>query len=135
MKLNIWKLLRMSCVALFCAFVGLSAEANRVVEESCQQPIQTVTFQSDDGSPDMHLAIENNSRFVAPPLVARITGAAVRILTARTSLMNDQLAPEHRANVVFSNHNIRAVNEARLLRLSPSGFRTRYVYSLRRIVI
>lgn len=124
-------------VALFCAFVGLSTEANARAEAEavCPSVIENEVLRVGDNSDDLHLAIESNSRFVAPPLVARVTGAAVRIISTRTQSNGDQIAPEHRARLLFSSHNIRAVNEVRLLRLSPSQLRTRYIYSLRRIVI
>jgi hypothetical protein len=88
-----------------------------------------------DGREAMRLAIENNSRFVAPPLVARVATATVRIISARHYNANDNISLEQRAGVNFSNHNLKAVDDARLYRLSPSQFRVRYIYSLRRLII
>lgn len=129
--------MRTVLIALFCAFVGLTTEANARADakEVCPSVAANEVLRVGDSSDDMRLAIECNSRFVAPPMVARVAGAAVRIISTRTQSSCDQLAPEQRARVLFSSHNIRAVNEVRLLRLSPSRLRTRYIYSLRRIVI
>lgn len=124
-------------IALFCAFVGLTTEANvrADAKEVCPLVAENEVLCVGDSSDDLHLAIECNSRFVAPPMVARVAGAAVRVISTRTQSSGNQLAPEQRARALFSSHNIRAVNEVRLLRLSPSRLRTRYIYSLRRIVI
>lgn len=87
-----------------------------------------------DGREAMCLMIENNSRFVAPPLVARVAGATVRTISAR-NLGSNTTAAEHRAGNNFSSHNLKAGDDTRLYRLSPSSFRVRYIYSLRRIII
>ena len=108
------------CIALFAALVGLSAEANvRNSKGGTCPSAQQEQLCANDGRYDLHLAIENNSRFVAPPLMARIAGASVRILSVRN----------------HSNLYLKAGDDTRLYRLSPSRKRVRYIYSLRRIII
>jgi hypothetical protein len=123
-------------VVLYCAFVGTATEANarNRKAEHCTSTKQEQICASDSRY-DLHLAIENNSRFVAPPLVARVAGASVRIISARNFSAHDNVSIEHRAGVNFSNHNLKAGHDTRMYRLSPSKFRTKYIYSLRRIII
>jgi hypothetical protein len=133
---KIHRTLQLIVALLFCAFVGISAEAN-TQNRHAQQSTSTKQEQltQHDGREAMHLAIENNSRFVAPPLVARVASASVRIISARNLTTHDNVSIEQRAGVNFSNHNLKAGHDTRLYRLSPSKFRTKYIYSLRRIII
>lgn len=133
---KIHRTLQLIAVVLFCAFVGVTTEANarNRQAEHCTST-QQEQISASDSSYDLHLAIENNSRFVAPPLVARVAGASVRIISARNFSTHDNVSIEHRAGVNFSNHNLKAGDDTRLYRLSPSKFRTKYIYSLRRIII
>lgn len=136
MNAKIHNLLRAIGLILFCAFVGITDEANvrnsRVEQCSSTKQEQLVAH---DGREAMHLAIENNSRFVAPPLVARVATAAVRIISARYYSIHDNVSLEHRAGINFSSHNLKAGDDTRMCRLSPSRFRVRYIYSLRRLII
>lgn len=136
MNAKIHRMLQLVATLLFCAFVGISAEAN-VQNRHMQQSTSTQQEQltEHDGREAMHLAIENNSRFVAPPLVARVAGVSVRIISARNLTTHNNVSIEHRAGINFSNHNLKAGHDTRLYRLSPSKLRTKYIYSLRRIII
>ncbi len=121
---------------LFCAFVGITIDANvRYDSVELRSTIEQEQLTEHDGREAMHLAIENCSRFIAPPLVARVATATVRIISARTPNAGNNIAAEHRAGVIFSSHNLKAGDDTRLYRLSPSGFRVRYIYALRRIII
>ncbi len=136
MNAKIHNVLQTIGLILFCAFVGITAEANvrNGQTEQCTS-IKQEQLSEHDGREAMHLAIENNSRFVAPPLVARVAGASVRIISARNLTTHDNVSIEQRAGVNFSNHNLKAGHDTRMYRLSPSKFRTKYIYSLRRIII
>lgn len=135
MNAKIHNALRAIVLTLFCVVVGLTAETN--AQSSSIVPYSSIKQEQlteHDGREAMHLAIENNSRFVAPPLVARVAGATVRTISSR-NLGSNTAAAEHRAGLNFSSHNLKAVDDTRLYRLSPSSFRVRYIYSLRRIII
>lgn len=124
------------CIALFAALVGLSAEANARNSKGGTCPsAQQEQLCANDGRYDLHLAIENNSRFVAPPLMARIAGASVRILSVRNHSTGEGVSAEHRAGINHSNLYLKVGDDTRLYRLSPSRKRVRYIYSLRRIII
>ncbi|MBR4148594.1 MAG: hypothetical protein IKT94_00475 [Rikenellaceae bacterium] len=124
------------CIALFAAFVGLSAESNvRSIKGELCTTTQQEQLCAGDGRYDLHLAIENNSRFVAPPLADRIASVSVRIISARNYKTNNNQSVEHRAGINFSNHNLKADRDTRLYRLSPASIRIKYIYSLRRIII
>lgn len=128
--------MRIALFVLFWVFVGVATEANSPTAKACSAPIENEVISQCNGCDDLRVAIENSSHFVAPPTTARLAAAAARtVTTSRTSSSNNYCCVAQRIGGFTSNHNIRAVNEARLLRLSPSGLRTRYIYSLRRIVI
>lgn len=136
MNAKIHSLLRAIWFVLFCTFVAITVEANEQNGQVAQcESVRQELLTEHDGREAMRLAIENNSRFVAPPLVARVATATVRIISARHYNANDNISLEQRAGVIFSNHNLKAVDDARLYRLSPSQFRVRYIYSLRRLII
>lgn len=132
-KVHNW--LRISLFVLFWVFVGVATEANSPTAKACSAPIENEVISQCDGCDDIRIAIENSSHFVAPPLVARVAAAVRTVTTSRSGSSSNTCCTEHRVGNFTSNIHIRAVNEARLLRLSPSGLRTRYIYSLRRIVI
>ncbi len=136
MNAKIHNVLQTIGLILFCAFVGITAEANvrNGQTEQCTS-IKQEQLSEHDGREAMHLAIENNSHFVAPPLVARVATATIRIISARNQNAGNHIAAEHRAGFKFSSHNLKAADDTRLYRLSPSKFRTKYIYSLRRIII
>ena len=130
------RLLLALCFVLFAAFVCVAAEANvRSVKGGLCPSMQQEQLCAGNGHYDLHLAIENNSRFVAPPLATRIASVSVRIISARNYKTNNNQLFEHRVGVNFSNHNLKADCDTRLCRLSPASFRIKYIYSLRRIII
>ena len=136
MNAKIHSLLRAIWFVLFCTFVAITVEANEQNGQVAQcESVRQELLTEHDGREAMRLAIENNSRFVAPPFVARVAGASVRIISARNLTTHDNVSIEQRAGVNFSNHNLKAGHDTRMYRLSPSKFRTKYIYSLRRIII
>lgn len=130
------KILRYVAFALLFTVVCLSAEVNSRNRRCAElQEVENAVLAAQNDPFDMRMAVEANSNFVVVPLVARVSGAVVRTISARIQSVNDSLSEEYRHNVNRSTHHLKAVNEARLLRLSPLRIRTRYIYSLRRLVI
>lgn len=130
------KILRYVAFVVLFTVVCLSAEVNSRNRRCAElQEVENAVLAAQNDPFDMRMAVEANSNFVVVPLVARVSGAVVRTISARIQSVNDSLSEEYRHNVNRSTHHLKAVNEARLLRLSPLRIRTRYIYSLRRLVI
>ena len=129
------KILRYIAVAVLFTIVCLSAEANSNRRRVSLPSDEPMAFCVESDPFDLHMAIEANSNCVAAPLVARVSGSVVRTVANRTQTTFDSLSGEFRQSVNRSTLHLKAVNEARLLRLSPLRIRTRYIYSLRRLVI
>lgn len=130
------KILRYVAFVVLFTVVCLSAEVNSRNRRCAElQEVENAVLAAQNDPFDMRMAVEANSNFVVVPLVARVSGAVVRTISTRIQSVNDSLSEEYRHNVNRSTHHLKAVNEARLLRLSPLRIRTRYIYSLRRLVI